>query len=896
MPVDVPVDYSRLKLLCILEGPGEAVLSHALKCGTNKTASVNLVDYLRNLPETSTANYCVLNGDKKRKAFTGPEKRQIADDPSCQTFDMTLLHKCIRLACENVAGFSDPSWQDDNVMEGLITKIKQERNVLVHERPQMTEEHQLLEKVKELESLFSRSLRAIKDKYGVSEAETTNVRDSITRKMQDILQAFTEKVFLEMSLKKRLDFFKNESVGHLRNIYKKSEFFDPLSFLSGSPEERVHIQTIFSKPVLKQQPKDNETDFFDVLKFLRPNIQGSQFSHVQPQLVVVSGLAGSGKTTLLTFILSEWLKEDCDRSVRHLEEYNIVLRIMCRDREAETLQEFLDLVLPSSLSVFNEPFMSFLKHCKVLFLIDGLDELNNSSEKLLNDILLAGKYNRNFSILATSRPERVNDFLANTRRDYQQWHISIEGIPVTERINFALQYSTSTNQDRLRELIATKGDMKLFQLPLNILFLVTLFQENPNCIKDNTTQSNLYTNIHEWCIEKLHNRISVHAIWGRKKPETRKVRIKRVLKEMYQMALQGLLQDRLSLADEDIERLADCCEKEDLPSQEVLGAFFNLRSSVTNRVVRRQYYIPHKGMLEYFAAQHIMHCLQDRSLPNSGAIICLLRDAIQPKTEVLHIRSLRNLFWQLACLLSKADLPKRSETIKEVIHLLAETGLRWREWLSLVEDTFYEESILHGIAHRVTENPPDDKLLIENTTLASAAALLPRIPATTVILRLENEKVNVKHVGALTGHRFRTLNLWHHFKNPGQIPASDSVLRAIERSHLKDFTGHLSGDCMVLLPDSLELLFLVVSNDEHAGSLLAALTKAASSLPNLGWLVIHIPMTMVTPQAVLSPLPNIRSVVLVLSGVDRSLIKEACQVAAALQPRNRGQQENWCFP
>ncbi|XP_063854146.1 uncharacterized protein LOC135096533 [Scylla paramamosain] len=886
-----PVDYSRLKLLCILEGPGAAVLSYALKCGTNKTASVTLLQYLTNLPDTSTANYRALKGEQKRKAFTPTEKITIADDPSCQSFDITLLHKCIRLACENVAGLNDAArWQDNTVMEGLLTKIKAERNECVHERPQMTNEQHFLDKVEELKNLFIRALQAVKERYGASDVETTNVRNNITRQLQDILEAFTEKIILQMNFNKRLRFFKEESVDHLRNIYKQFEYFDPLSFLSGSPEERVHIQTVFSKLVLKEQPKAIEIDCLRLLKFLRPKPEGSQPSQPiqdqRPQLAVVSGVAGSGKTTLLTFILSEWLKEECDRRVKHLEEYDIVLRIMCRDRDAQTLETFLGLVFPSSLSVFNEPLANFLKHCKVLFIIDGLDEMNSTSENLVNDILSISKYTGNFSILAASRPERVSDFLARTRQDYKQWQVSIEGIPFRKRMKFALQYCTSTNQDRLKELIVKKSNMKLFELPLNLIFLVTLFEDNPDCIKENTTQSSLYTNIHEWCTEKLHHRISVDPTWGKKRPQTRNTRIKRVLKVMYQMALQGLLQDRLSLSDEDIERLADCCEREDLPTHQVLGAFFILRSSVTNRVIKRKYYIPHKGLLEYFAAQHIMQSLQDGSLSESGAIRSLLHYVLQPQTKPLDLKGLRNLFWHVAGLLSTPGAPKRPEAIKEILDLLAETGAEWDEWISLVEDTHYNENFLQGIAHHVTENPPLGTVKIIDTTLASSAALLPHIPPRNVELKLENETVNLKNIHALTGHNCSALYLSHHFNYPCQKPASDAVLRALDRSHLIRFLGHLSAGCLALLPQSLTKLYLALPTDQYAGSLLAALSGTVPS--KLYFLYIHVPMEMVTPETLTSPLPDVHSVILILSDVNKSVINEACQVAAALQPRKRG--------
>ncbi|XP_045115435.1 uncharacterized protein LOC123507002 [Portunus trituberculatus] len=117
-------DYSRFKLVYILMGPGTAVLCHALKCGTNKAPSTTLLDHLNSLQDSSTANYCSLNDKTKKKIFTKDEERKISNDPSCQSFDITLLYKSITLACEGVADLNDARWQDPSVMEGSYIRSK----------------------------------------------------------------------------------------------------------------------------------------------------------------------------------------------------------------------------------------------------------------------------------------------------------------------------------------------------------------------------------------------------------------------------------------------------------------------------------------------------------------------------------------------------------------------------------------------------------------------------------------------------------------------------------------------------------------------------------------------------------------------------------------------------
>ncbi|KAK8379723.1 hypothetical protein O3P69_019608 [Scylla paramamosain] len=464
------------------------------------------------------------------------------------------------------------------------------------------------------------------------------------------------------------------------------------------------------------------------------------------------------------------------------------------DAETTNITDIITNQIQEICQAFDDNVILQMSFEKKLHLFK--QESNSTSKKLITKIVNTTKYNKNFSILTTSRPERVNQFLALTQEDYNQLQISIKGIPVHRRMQFAEQYCTSTNKDRL---------------------------------------------------------------------------------------------------------------------------------SITKRVCEERYSMHHKGMLEYFAARHIMQHLQDGSLPGPGAIRSLLettfhseslpeqgvfrrllqgvfqlipqyqfhssgllaterisRVVTQPRARPLDPRGLQNLFWHVAGLLTTEET-NHPENIKEVIDLLAETGAGWDEWLSLVED-IDNESFLQAIAHHVTKNPPDGTVQINDNTLTSAAALLPNTPTTTVELWLENEKVNVENVRALIDHHCRELCLWHHYWHPGNITASDTVLRAIHRDCLERFMGHLSADCMALIPECLRELRLAVSSDEHAASLPAALTRAASSLPNLQWLFIHVPVAMVTPAVVPSPLPDITRVDLILSGVNKSLLKEACQVAAALQP------------
>lgn len=704
-----------------------------------------------------------------------------------ETFDITLLYKCIQLACENVAGRSDRKWQDENEMEGLITKLKQERNSCVHERVHLTDQ-EFHDKVHDLKDLFDKVLEAVKVKYSASDSEIANVKKNIHESIKDVMEAFSDKEILRMSLDKLLPVFKEDTRTHLESIYEKTEYFDPLIFLSGSQEALVNIQTIFFKVYLEEKTitKSTKIDCFELLKCTQlvkhiphslhtPQPQQDE----RPQLITISGLAGSGKSTLLRFILSEWLKNENDRRMKYLDQYDVVLQILCRDKDGPSLQDFLNQVLSDIFTMFNDN-VRFLKKCKVLFLIDGLDELNTSSNQLLNDILKIGKNAQGFTLICASRPERLGDFLAETRENYRQWQMCLEGIDQADRSEFVLRHydsfphNGSISHDVVKQMVKRIGWRDFFGLPLNLLFLATLFHDNPKCLDNSSTQSNLYLTIHEWCIEKIKHRLARNLQRAERNRQVRDVGIRKVLQLVYRMALEGLLQDRMSLSDDDVKHLKHVCEEEKLPSEELMGGLFSLQSSLIKRVIYEKYSVPHKGLQEFFAARHIVECLQ-----NDSVSVNIRRLLQHPK----RIQNLKNVLLHVAALLSKEHMPSNAEALKEVVELLSEAGVnKCEEWLSLLEETEVNDTFLLCVANHINSNDIYDKVHITDNTVLSATALLSHISSKEVEIKLRKEPNNLTELfQALNGHICRKFYLQHLHKHPRKDASSDSVVHNLPR-------------------------------------------------------------------------------------------------------------------
>ncbi|XP_063850228.1 uncharacterized protein LOC135094237 isoform X2 [Scylla paramamosain] len=925
-----PVDYLRLKLLSILEGPGTATLTFILKHGTNAhTSNLSLLDYLNNLPQGSEENYCRLSNKGKVKAFTDSEKKVIESDLSWDSFDVSLLCKAIKLSCKNIAELSDNAkWENLGCMEGLIRKIKDERNRLVHERALMTQ-NEFDARVRELEDLFLKALEAAQIRYSISEQEVDKKKKYIEENIKTILECFTKEEILRLDSIGQLLVFKTMVIRNLRKIYEMTQNFDPLSFLSSS-ETFIDVQTIFTKPLMKKQYSKTEIHYLDIVNYTQslgqpthppqfskhahlqqtshptPPPQSSWTTHqpqslhthpsqtgqptaspeftnsVRPQLVLINGVAGCGKTTLLTFILSEWIKDERDRRIKHLYEYDFVLHIPCRQINGASLQEFFEQILPEAVA-FRPNLMTLLRNCKILYLIDGLDERNNLSRQLVEDILCQCEMVPGVTIICTSRPEVVVDFVQSVPLKYGKGIVMLEGISPNNRTEFVLKYynwldlTGSSDPARLKQVMESVVWKDHLSLPLNLLFLVTLFHDDPDSVKENISQTSLYLAIHKWCIEKLHYRISMCSQSKGIDRVSREEGIKKVLNMVYEVSLAGLLQDRLSLRDEDMLRLRKYCKEENLPREEVLGGFFSLRQFIINRKIHQTYYAPHKGLQEFFAAKHIVNYLGQTSASGKSVkrtfyhIVGLHHRASGDIRRLIHhpsptkLKKYSNLLLHVVGLLSQPDAPSLPRAMNEAVDLLAETEVTsCNHWLSLLKATEFNQVTLKCIARHVS----------------------------TIYLRRKG--VNWSELyREVARHTCTKVFLVHHYQQPDPTSSSTSVLCALPLRCLEKFAGYLNAEGITLLQKACDLkdLRLAVSGDQDAPTILSALEATCPSFPHLKHLSLHVPVEAITLEMLTTPLPDVTSdggftrVNLALSGVDEKLLEKTCRITAVLQPR-----------
>lgn len=790
----------RLKLLHILETAGQQVMTYTLLCGTASKAPTDTLDqYLKKLPQGSTANYTKVS--QKSKCFNSTDQTQM-NDTTCTKFDITLLHKAIKLSCDNVAslhpvGNNPNAWNSTTLvqpwdLEYYVTKIKDTRNEVVHENKPFTEPL-FLSTVADLSRLFVSSLMATKNRYARDNAEYQAKEDAILNTVKDIRdENLGEDEILQRSTRTLLPHLKLETDKELRTRLDSARYMDPLHFLSGVQGQRVEVSNIFCDIILAEEKRTarqgevNEIPYLEVLHLCEDAGMSASAVPARPHVLVVEGEAGSGKTTLATFLLNQWLERPCDRRVQGLQHYDQLLWVVCRDQSSSSLKDFLKVLLHESYFLYGHLLLPLLKKCRVLVLIDGLDERNDVSRQLVTDILGEAAATT-FTILCTSRPESVQDIKTRARANFNVSHVKMLGIDHTERIELVVRHyawvtggaNTAANTAALRRLMQHIGSRELFRLPINLLFLATLFFYEPDKVSITITQSQLYQFIHMWCEQKLQDRLGAASQAGRARV-FRQGGIAEVLSVMYKVALKGLLQGRVYLSDEDLRGLRDECIRQGLDPEEVLPAFYNMRREVSFGMVTERYCPPHKGLQDFFAAKHIAEQLGHY---REGAIERVLK--VCSAGQDPRLDQLRNMLIHLLGLLTRQQGTVATAAMEEAVDLLRQSGVKKNdEWLFLLADTGAHDVAVQRVVQGLNIFHEDEIIYVLDGTVDAASVLLPRLPPRKVRVHLTREPANVDDLErGLTGHIVRHLNLVHHFRHPHQLSASVSahLLRHIPR-------------------------------------------------------------------------------------------------------------------
>ena len=756
-----------------------------------------------------------------KKAFDSQQRKKILNNPSADKFDISLIYKMIQRACHSLAPFWDDAWttestkSDPTRLEYWLTCIKNARNKLMHDLPVFTRDT-----MKDQIENLRETLKNVIQKSGTLYNVNIGTVDNIMRRINDNLNNIRDQPFADdFSILK--DFLRDYGAQELKQKYDAKTFFDPLYFLD-KKECFLKVASVFVCPTIEDNKDRRSTTscrsvhFKDLLKYLNTT--------TTDYLMMLEGQPGVGKTTLLRLYRSEWIAGGGD--IKGLYQYDLVLHLECRDTSIDSFTKLLCFHMPKTTSkIQKNDLMHILLSLKVMVLVDGIDELNEASQKVFKEILNI-KSSHDFTLICTTRPERIPEVKKLVSPRMKVIHMIIQGIPKQERGEFVRAYHNELKQHDVIKGLDINGLLEylrkvpphlqdFLRFPLNLVMLTFLWDDPNSRIRDITSTTALYLETHNLLVEKLHERLMNQPSTQHMSLTDLRTKCETFLAYMYMEALRAQANDVVFLNKGQIKDLNELCKSLNLPAEEIFSAFLvsasNDRSLTHSKMVK----FPHKTLQDFYAAnflaflleenlvsgnsmykrkcdelddyskqQIVKHIQESLGQPFSICSVLLKFDKDQAKTQ--HFEKYRNIIFQLVYLLHKSDPKTLAHYAEEIVTLLGAgehsvfQHMEFQHWADLLKESQYNATL----AQKISKVLLTSFWHVKDQHVKAAVVFLSYICPSGLHITIRNDPKDVPDLHDLmetvlaTHYCKITIKFHHHWEYP-ESGLSNSLLQKL---------------------------------------------------------------------------------------------------------------------
>lgn len=556
--------------------------------------------------------------NKRMKEIFNKDQRDVLDSGKpCEEYDISLLNILFQHACGTAGTATDGAGQS---LGKLVHELKQERNDISHVNKilPMTDQD-LLAKLVRLETLLCNIARLA----GSHSGTRSDIIDDLISEIQDDFKELMTKVREPLStsdynmLQQEIKLFQNvlqnkveqDSRLELESVY--SQMWDVALVQWLYPDQAIRPSLNFTNLVIKedtsssmpsQQHQPRIISHTDILEVRRRD--GGL-----PDVLVISADGGMGKTTLLKYMMEKWVTDPLP--FKGLREVSALLYLQLRGSTVGSWQELLENLLGKTLidsGLMVSDFVKMFLKMKTVVLLDGFDEGNKESKKLIKELVnLAG----NLRIVITTRPETVDPLTQIVRAKKKGMNLEVKGIRREDRpffvqntLNCIVQAPGAVNDLKVK-ILEKLDSLQLgnydLDVPLTLVLLIILEVEMPEQSSANSGLiTDVFSELTKLMIGKCAERLTLKDV------DDAVDKIVEYHDFLEELAFKGLTRNEHDLLPASVAALKTKCKDLELPDKELFSGFFSSKRTRRGLQTVLIWSYPHNRFQEHWAGSYVM--------------------------------------------------------------------------------------------------------------------------------------------------------------------------------------------------------------------------------------------------------------------------------------------------
>ncbi|CAL4166233.1 unnamed protein product [Meganyctiphanes norvegica] len=685
---------------------------------------------------------------------------------SGDTYDISLLIKCIKVLSMHYEPHSQWKWRNENELECRCQKLADKRNEVFHSFSGICT-LDMRKQLNDIEKLLIDILDSLAMRFPMESTQMNDYKLNINDRISNILSQPLGKSEIRLCLlQKCIKIFRDE-IPSYKTRCKEWGKLKILDFLLGN--RTFHdIKILFTEVIVKQSnshKKNTNVKCNDILILASSSC-----------ILLIDSEAGGGKTTIFRFGINDWGEGGI---IMNTSGYDYIFPMIFRNPHICSVKELIKGLIPD---ITKHISMDNILDCiadpsfKILFFCDGYDEKNEKSLQLFSEICdLKEKY-PHIRVVVTSRPESVREFYYNIGTDHYIEHLQVLGIHESKRGEFLKKYHdelimVGLSNESTEELLlffaqCSARHKDLYRLPINLVILAWLWGQNPDKARTIKSAAGLYTAIVDILNEKLIRRIlqSHCDVMHNLKGDMDKLKdLIDSFKEMvYNESLAAVRYDRIFIDDTGVRTLREFCESHGLPFLELKGVYLLSKLEWENiHTLKEVLELPHKGFLDYYTAKcieskllqmkkntiHLHEKCRDNSknenetTTNSreNVIKKIILDVYGADYQKLNLAKYQNILQLLGGILALKDNDLVEEHGQEIIDLIIETGVRNNtQWYDIYNDFNLNEAAAAKFGKLIAPNLNIDNFTIDDANVEVLSTLIQYVDINEVSININS--------------------------------------------------------------------------------------------------------------------------------------------------------------